>query len=392
MMETKVYLDYAATTPVDPEVLEAMLPYLRDQYGNPSSLYAKGQQAKKALEDSRDTLADYLGASPEEIVFTGCGSESNNWGLVGTAYAKEEKGRHIITTAFEHPSILESAKALAKRGFDVTYLSPGSDGIVDPDQVAEAITGQTVLVSVMYVNNEVGTVQPVSEIAAVCADRGVAFHTDAVQAIAKMDVNVDAIGCDMLSAAAHKLYAPKGVGAMYLRKGTRIAPLLHGGGQEGKRRAGTQNVAGITGFAKAIELAMSRSSQDQTRIAELSEYLIDGLHEKVGDVVINGDRARCLPNIINALVGGVEGESLLLHLDAAGIAVSTGSACSSGSLAPSHVLLAMDIPQEEAHSSLRLTIGRLTTREDLDYLLEVLPPIVSKLRAMSPLYQERQRV
>lgn len=391
-METKVYLDYAATTPVDPEVLEAMLPYLKDQYGNPSSLYTLAQQAKKALEDAREELADYVGAAPEEIVFTGCGSESNNWAVIGTAYGKEDKGRHIVTTAFEHPSVLEPARFLEKRGFSVTYLRPGSDGIIDPDQVADALTDETILVSVMFVNNEVGTVQPVADIARVSAERGVTFHTDAVQALGKLAVGVREIGCDMLSTSAHKLYAPKGVGAMYVRKGTKLAPFLRGGGQEGSRRAGTHNVAGIVGFAKAVELARHRREADQARIANLSAAVLSGLHERVGDIKVNGDRGRSLPNIVNVLVAGVEGESLLLHLDAKGVAVSTGSACSSGSLSPSHVLLSMDIPQEEAHGSLRITVGRLTTADDIDYLLDVMPPIVANLRAMSPLYKARQRV
>lgn len=391
-METKVYLDYAATTPVDPEVLDAMLPFLKESYGNPSSLYAAGQQAKKAIEDSREIIAGYIGAVPDEIVFTGCGSESNNWALAGTALALEGKGKHIVTSAFEHPSILESAKLLSKQGFDVTHLRPGADGVIEPEQVAEALTDETILVSVMWVNNEVGTMQPLAEIGRVCAERGVTFHTDAVQGVAKIPVDVTEIGCGLMSMAAHKLYAPKGVGALYIKKGTKIAPFIRGGGQEGKRRAGTHNVAGIVGFAKAIELAAKRRKDDQARISELSDVLLAGLGEQVGDVRVNGDRSRSLPNIINVLVRGVEGESLLLHLDAKGIAVSTGSACSSGSLAPSHVLLAMDIAQEDAHSSLRLTIGRLTTRADIDYLLEVLPPIVSNLRAMSPLYQEGQRV
>ncbi len=391
-METKVYLDYAATTPVDPEVLEAMLPYLRDEYGNPSSLYAAGQRAKKAIEDAREIIAGYVSASPEEIVFTGCGSEANNWALVGTAQARKRQGGHIVVSAFEHPSVMEAAKFLAGAGYDVTYVRPGSSGIVEPDQISAALTDETIIVSVMLVNNEVGTVQPVADIARLCTERGIVFHTDAVQAVAKLPVDVAQIGCGLMSLAAHKLYAPKGVGAMYIKKGTKITPFIRGGGQEGKRRAGTHNVAGIVGFGKAIELAVGRRDDDQARIARLSEALLAGLHEKVGDIGVNGDRTRSLPNILNVLVRGVEGESLLLHLDAKGVAVSTGSACSSGSLAPSHVLLAMDIPQEDAHSSLRLTIGRLTTREEIDYLLDVLPPIVFNLRAMSPLYQEGQRV
>jgi len=391
-METTVYLDYAATTPVDPEVLEAMLPYLGNEYGNPSSVYAAGQRAKKAIEDARQTIAGYVNASPEEIVFTGCGSEANNWALVGVARARKELGGRIVISAFEHPSIMESAKFLASSGYEVAHIRPGPSGVVDPEQVAESLTDDTIVVSIMLVNNEVGTIQPVADIARLCAERGIVFHTDAVQAVAKIPVDVAQMGCGLLSMAAHKLYAPKGVGAMYIRKGTKIAPFIRGGGQEGKRRAGTHNVAGIVGFGKAIELAAKRRDEDQARIAGLSEVLLDGLHEKVGDVRVNGDRTRSLPNILNVLVRGVEGESLLLHLDAKGIAVSTGSACSSGSLAPSHVLLAMEIAQEDAHSSLRLTIGRLTTRQEIDYLLDVLPPIVSNLRAMSPLYQEGQRV
>jgi len=391
-VETKVYLDYAATTPVDARVAEAMLPYLQEEYGNPSSLYSLAQRSKKAIEDARETIADFIGADPEEIVFTGCGSESNNWALIGTAQARGNKGRHIITTAFEHPSVIEPAKFLAKQGFDITFLRPGDDGIIEPEQVAEAIRSDTILVSVMYVNNEVGTIQPLAEIGRVCAEKEVPLHTDAVQALGKIPFTVGELGCSMLSMAAHKIYAPKGVGAFYLKKGTRIQPFLMGGGQEGRRRAGTHNVAGIVGFGKAIELAASRLEEDQRRIAGLSDGLVRGLKDKIPDVTFNGDRGRALPNIVNLLVGGVEGESLLLHLDAKGIAVSTGSACSSGSLAPSHVLLSMDIPQEKAHGSLRIALGRFTRQEDIDYLLEVLPPIVSTLRAMSPLYKEGQCV
>lgn len=391
-METQVYLDYAATTPVDPEVREAMLPYLGAEYGNPSSLYAVAQHAKKAIEDAREKVAGYLGASPEEVVFTGCGSESNNWALWGTVWATQEKGRHIVTTAFEHPSVLEPAKYLAKHGYDVTLLRPGTDGIVDAIQVAEAIRDDTILVSVMFVNNEVGTIQPLAEIGEVCRQRGVSFHTDAVQALAKIPVDVGTIGCDLLSLSAHKFYAPKGVGGMYVRGKTKIAPFVRGGGQEGRRRAGTHNVAGIVGLGKAIELAGTRRAEDQARIARLSEMLVAGLHEKIGDIIVNGDRDRALPNIINVLVRGVEGEALLLHLDAKGVAISTGSACSSGSLEPSHVLLAMDIPQEHAHGSLRITVGRQTTETEIAYFLEVLRPIVDNLRAMSPLYGESQRV
>ncbi len=391
-METRVYLDYAATTPVDARVAEAMMPYLQEEYGNPSSLYTLAQRSKKAIEDAREVIADYLGALPEEIVFTGCGSESNNWALIGTAQAKEGDGKHIVTTAFEHPSVMEPAKWLGKHGYEVTFLSPGSDGIVEAEQVREAIRDDTILVSVMTVNNEVGMIQPIAEIGKVCAERKVLFHTDAVQAVGKIPFDVKQMGAAMISMSAHKIYAPKGIGASYLRKGTKIQPFIRGGGQEGRRRAGTHNVAGIVGFAKAIEIAAERREDDQRRITELSERLLSGLTDRIPDVTVNGDRSRALPNIMNFLIAGVEGESLLLHLDAQGIAVSTGSACSSGSLAPSHVLLSMDIPQERAHGSLRVTVGRYTRAEDVDYFLEALPPIVSRLRAMSPLYKEGQCV
>lgn len=391
-MDTKVYLDYAATTPVDPQVVEAMLPYLGNKYGNPSSLYALGQEAKKALEDAREIVATYIGASPAEVVFTGCGSESDNWAVIGTAYAKEDKGRHIITSAFEHHAVLEPAHFLEKRGWRVTYLRPGCDGVVDPDQVAEALCDDTVLVSIMHVNNEVGTVQPIAEIGVICRERGVGFHTDAVQSVGKLPVNVSDMNCDMLSMSAHKVYAPKGVGVAYIHKGTRLAKFMRGGAQEGNRRAGTHNMAGIIGFAKAIEVAGRRREDDYGRISELSDALVSGLTERMTGVTLNGDSARRVPHIVNVLIKGVEGESVLLHLDAKGVAVSTGSACSSGSLEPSHVLLAMDIPQEDAHGSLRVTIGRPTTRDDIDYLLEVLPPIIHNLREMSPLYRESERV
>ncbi|WP_297198921.1 cysteine desulfurase NifS [Thermanaeromonas sp.] len=384
----KVYLDHSATTPVRPEVLEEMLPYLKEEFGNPSSLYSWGRQAKKAIEEARARVAGLIGAQPEEIVFTSGGTEADNMALIGVAYANQKKGKHIITSSIEHHAVLDTAQYLQRQGFKVTFLPVTPEGLVRVEDVEEAITDETILISIMHVNNEVGTIQPIQEIGKLARERGIIFHTDAVQSVGKIPVNVDELNVDLLSASAHKIYGPKGVGCLYIRKGTRIQPLLHGGGQERKRRAGTENVPGIVGFGKAAELAGQELESEGKRLKALRDKLIDGVLERIDHVQLNGDRERRSPINANFSFKYVEGESILLSLDMKGIAASSGSACTSGSLDPSHVLLAMGIPHEVAHGSVRMTLGRDNTEEDIDYVLEVLPEIIERLRAMSPLYKK----
>ncbi|RKY61268.1 MAG: cysteine desulfurase NifS [Candidatus Latescibacterota bacterium] len=384
MSKRRIYLDYAATTPVHPEVVQAMLPYLTERYGNPSSIHSFGQEARAAVEEAREKVASLIGARPDEIVFTGGGTEADNFALKGVAYALRGKGDHIVTSSVEHHAVLEVCKFLEKEG---SYLPVDRYGMVDPEDVRRAITERTVLVSVMHANNEVGTVQPIAEISEIAHERGVYFHTDAVQTAGHIPVDVDELGVDLLSMSAHKLYGPKGVGALYIRKGTRIASFVHGGEQERGRRAGTENVPGIVGFGKAAELAESEREAEAARLSELRDRLIEGILERIDYVHLNGHPTRRLPNNVHISVEFVEGESMLLNLDLEGIAASTGSACSSGSLEPSHVLLAMGLSHELAHGSLRFTMGRWTAAGDVDRVLEVLPNVVSKLRAMSPLYR-----
>lgn len=385
----RVYLDHSATTPVRPEVLEEMLPFLKDQFGNPSTIYSWGRQARSAVEEARTRVAKLIGAQPEEIVFTSGGTEADNMALIGVAYANQKKGNHIITSSIEHHAVLDTAQYLKRQGFEVTFLPVTPEGLVRVEDVAEALTDKTILISIMHVNNEVGTIQPIREIGKLARERGVIFHTDAVQSVGKIPVNVDELNVDLLSASAHKIYGPKGVGCLYIRKGTRIQPLLHGGGQERKRRAGTENVAGIVGFGKAAELAGLELESEAPRLKRLRDKLIDGVLHRIDEVQLNGDRERRSPINANFSFRYVEGESILLSLDMKGIAASSGSACTSGSLDPSHVLLAMGIPHEIAHGSVRMTLGRDNTEEDIDYVLEVLPEIIERLRAMSPLYQKR---
>ncbi len=386
-MDRKVYADNAATTAVSPEVLEAMLPFYREVYGNPSSLYAIGQEARAALDEARAKVAKCLGAAPNEIYFTGCGSESDNWAIKGAARAQRKKGKtHIVTTAFEHHAVLHTCQALEKEGFTVTYLDVHRDGLVRPEEVEAAITDQTALVTVMYANNEIGTVQPIPEIGAICKKHGVLFHTDAVQAVGNVDVDVKAQNIDMLSLSGHKLHAPKGVGALYIRNGAAVQNFLDGGAQERGKRAGTENVAGIVGLSVAMGRACSTVAQRAARLTPLRDKLIDGL-SKIERSHLNGDRTRRLPGNVSFCFEGVEGESLLLMLDMKGIAASSGSACTSGSLDPSHVLLAIGLPHEVAHGSVRLSLGDYNTEEDVDYILETLPPIVERLRSMSPLWE-----
>lgn len=385
-MQEMIYLDHAATTPLRPEVREAMLPYLSECYGNPSSIYRIGREARKAVDDARETVAQILGASPREIVFTSGGSESDNLAILGVAFANREKGRHVITSAVEHHAVLDTVKYLEKWGFDVTVLPVDSDGMVDPEDVRKALTKETILVSIMHANNEVGTIQPISKIAPIVKEHGAYFHTDAVQTVGHIPVNVAELGVDLLTLSAHKFYGPKGTGALYVRRGVRYDPLIHGGGQERGRRAGTENVAGIVGMARALELAVAEMEDEGKRLTELRDYLIEGIESKIPHVRVNGHRTERLPNNVNVCFQYIEGESLLLNLDMNNVAASSGSACTSGSLDPSHVLLAMGLSHEIAHGSLRLTLGRSTTRGQLDYVLEILPGIVQKLRKMSPLY------
>jgi cysteine desulfurase len=398
MNETqKIYMDYAATTPTAPEVLEEMKKYFCDQFGNPSSLHSFGQRARRAIESVREKIARFLNASPDEIVFTSGGTESNNFALKGIAYANQNKGRHIITTAIEHHSVLEPCKFLQSQGFEVTYLGVDKYGFVDPEEVKRAIRDDTILISVMHANNEIGTIQPVREIAEIAKEKGIYFHADAVQTFGHLKIDVQSLKVDLLSASAHKFYGPKGVGFLYIRKGTRILPFMHGGEQEKGRRASTHNVPGIVGMGKAVELAERMMDEENKYLISLRDKLIVAIGEKIEDAVLNGPPAhqpefsdRRLSNNVNFAFKYIEGESLVLHLDMKGVSASTGSACSSETLEPSHVLLAIGLSPEIAHGSLRLTLGRYTRKEDVDYVLDVLPEVVNKLRSMSPFYRARK--
>lgn len=382
----RVYMDNAATTALRRDVLDAMMPYLTDIYGNPSSLHYFGQEAHKAVENARHQVASALNAEDNEIVFTGCGTEADNMALKGIAEKYQSKGKHIITSSVEHHAILHTCEYLEKHGFEVTYLPVDEYGMVKAEQVRDAIRSDTILVSIMFANNEVGTIMPIKEIGAVCREKGVFFHTDAVQAVGHVAIDVKAMNIDLLSLSAHKLHGPKGVGALYIRKGIVGPPLLHGGAQERRKRAGTENVAGIVGLGKAIEIACSDIEGTSKRMCYLRDKLINGIEASIPEVKLNGHRTERLPGNVNFSIKYIEGESILLMLDINGIAASSGSACTSGSLDPSHVLLAMGMPHETAHGSLRLTLGDDTTEDDIDYVLEVLPEIVVKLRKMSPLY------
>lgn len=381
----KVYLDNAATTALSPKVLEKMMPYLTDIYGNASSPHSFGQTARIGVEHAREQVARAINADPSEIVFTGCGTESDNTVLFGVAERYAKKGDHIITTNVEHHAILHSCAALEKKGIKVTYLPVDKDGLVTPEQVRDAITDKTILVSVMFANNEVGTIMPIPEIAAVCHEKGVLFHTDAVQAAGHIPIDVKAMGIDMLSISGHKFHGPKGVGVLYERKGIRLPSYIIGGEQEKGRRAGTENVAGIVGLGEALELAVTNMSETSARMTRMRDRLIEGIEATIPEVKLNGHRAKRLPNNVNFSIKYIEGESILLMLDMAGIAASSGSACTSGSLDPSHVLLALGLTHEVAHGSVRMTLGDDTTDEDIDYVLETLPKVAHRLRAMSPI-------
>ncbi|MDD4315327.1 cysteine desulfurase NifS [Methanoculleus sp.] len=384
-----VYLDHAATTPTRPEVARAMLPYFSERFGNPSSLYALAREAKEAVEEARGRVAAAIGAAPEEVFFTSGGTEADNWAIKGVAAANRKKGDHIVTSSIEHHAVLHPCRALEKQGYRVTYLPVDEFGRVEPASVEEAITDKTILVSVMAANNEIGTVQPVAAISRIARDHGVPFHTDAVQAIGAFPVDVNSMGADLLAISAHKFGGPKGTGALYIRRKTRIGTFMDGGAQERGRRAGTENVPGIVGMGRAIELAVGEMPQNAPRLAAMRDRLIRGILDAVPDTRLNGHPTERLANNVNVAFRYVEGESILLMLDALGIAASTGSACTSASLEPSHVLTACGLPPEHAHGSLRLTLGHRNTEEDVDYVLEVLPGIIGRLREISPLTPER---
>jgi cysteine desulfurase len=381
-----IYLDHASTTPADPEVVAAMLPWFTDEFGNPSTVYSLGLSSAHAVQEARESIARAIGAEPEETYFTSGGTESDNWAILGTAEAQQKKGRHLITSTIEHHAVLESMEYLEKRGYEITRVPVDSGGLVDPEEVRRALRPDTLLVSIMHANNEVGTIEPIAEIGKVTREAGVLFHVDAVQTAGKLPLDVNELEVDMLSISAHKFYGPKGVGLMYLRKRTRISPLLHGGSQEKGRRAGTHNVPGIIGMAKALELATARMGEDAIREAALRDRLWAGLSANIEAIYLNGDPVRRLPGNLNVRLDGIEGESMILMLDMEGICVSSGSACTTGSLEPSHVLLGLGIPKEQAHGSLRVTLGRSTTAEDIDLFIKVFPPIVARLREMSPIW------
>lgn len=383
-----IYLDNAATTRTAPEVVEAMLPFFSENYGNASSIYTLGSVSKKALNQARRTLAEYLGAKQEEIYFTAGGSEADNWALKAAAEAYAEKGKHIITTKIEHHAILHTCEYLEKQGYEVTYVGVDENGIVKLEELKAAIRPDTILISVMYANNEIGTLQPIKEIGQIAHESGILFHTDAVQAFGQLPMNVDELHIDMLSASAHKVNGPKGVGCLYIRSGLKLRNLIHGGAQERSRRAGTENIPGIVGFGKAIERAVRIMPEKTQKEIELRDYLIDQIYEKIPYCRLNGDRSRRLPGNVNFSFQFIEGESLLIMLDMKGICGSSGSACTSGSLDPSHVLLALGMPHELAHGSLRLTLSEENTREEMDTVVEAIAEIVGKLRAMSPLYED----
>lgn len=383
-----IYLDNAATTKTAPEVVDAMLPYFSEYYGNASTIYSLGAESKKAMDHARQTIADSLGSKPEEIYFTAGGSESDNWALKATAEAYASKGKHIITTKIEHHAILHTCEYLEKRGFEITYLNVDRDGLISLDELKAAIRPDTILISVMFANNEIGTIEPIAEIGEIAKEHGVLFHTDAVQAYAQVPIHVDEMHIDMLSASGHKLNGPKGIGFLYIRKGVKIRSFVHGGAQERSRRAGTENIPGIVGLGAAVERAMRIMDSKTRKEIELRDYLIGRLENEIPHCWLNGHRTKRLPNNINFSFLFIEGESMLIMLDMKGICASSGSACTSGSLDPSHVLLAIGLKHEEAHGSLRLTLSEDSTKEEMDIVAEEVKKIVQRLRDMSPLYED----
>ncbi|AGA69916.1 cysteine desulfurase NifS [Desulfitobacterium dichloroeliminans LMG P-21439] len=385
----RVYLDHSATTPVDPEVAKLMMIYYTEQYGNPSSVHSFGRETKAALENARDSVAKLLGAEPSEITFTSGGTEADNLAILGAAEAQSKKGKHIITSAVEHHAVLEACEFLAKNGYELTVVPVDEEGLISVAEVEKAIRPDTILISIMHANNEVGTIQPIAEIGKLAREKGIIFHVDAVQSFGKIPINVKSMNVDLMTVSSHKIYGPKGVGALFIRRGVRVVPRIYGGGQEKKRRSGTENTPGIIGFGKACDLAAERMEAEGIRQGQLRDKLLAGIMEKIDHVKLNGPRGENrLPGNLNVSIQFVEGEALLLSLDMMGIAVSSGSACTSGSLDPSHVLLAMGLTHEIAHGSLRFSFGHQNTEEDVDYVLEQLPKIVDRLRMMSPLYDK----
>lgn len=383
-----VYMDYSATTYVKPEVLEEMLPYFTEKFGNPSSFYGISRETKRSIDKAREQVAEALNCLPDEVYFTGGGSEADNWAIKGIASAHKNKGNHIITTKIEHHAVLHTCAYLEKNGFDVTYLDVNEEGLINLEDLKNAITDKTILVSIMFANNEIGTIQPIKEIGEICRDKNIFFHTDAVQAVGNVPVDVKDMNIDMLSLAGHKIYGPKGIGVLYIKKGIKIDNLIHGGAQERNRRAGTENIAAIVGLGKAMELAHNNLEEHMKKLTLLRDKLIDGLL-KIPYTRLNGPKGdKRLPGNVNVCFRFIEGESILLSLDFKGVCASSGSACTSGSLDPSHVLLAIGLPHEIAHGSLRLTMGEGSTEDDVDYVLEVVPPIIERLRNMSPLWDD----
>ncbi len=383
-----IYLDNAATTAILPEVLDKMMPYLTEYYGNPSSVYGLAGVSKEAIDKSRKTIADFIGAKENEIYFTAGGSESDNWAIKSAALAKKEKGKHIITTKIEHHAVLHTCEFLEKNGYEVSYIDVDEDGVVKLDELKKAIRPDTILISVMFANNEIGTIQPIKEIGQIAKENGILFHTDAVQAFGHLRINVDELNIDMLSASGHKFHGPKGAGIMYIRNSVKLEPLIHGGAQERKRRAGTHNVPGIVGMGAAIELADKNLEANAEKEIAIRDHLIERVMKEIPHVKLNGHKTNRLPNNANFSFSFIEGESMLMMLDAKGICCSSGSACTSGSLDPSHVLLAIGLPHEIAHGSLRVSMSEETTMEDIDYLVDNLKAIVERLRSMSPLYDD----
>lgn len=387
-MDHLVYLDHAATTAARPEVVEAMLPYFTEKYGNPSSIYSLGSETKAAITHAREIMAKSIGTTSENIYFTAGGSESDNWALVATAEAYASKGKHIITSKIEHHAILHTCDYLSSRGYEITYIDVEENGVIKLDQLKAAIRPDTILISVMFANNEIGTIQPIEEIGAIAKEHGILFHTDAVQAYCQVPIDVDKMHIDMLSISGHKINGPKGIGFLYIRKGVKIRSFIHGGAQERKRRAGTENVPSIVGLGKAVEMAVADMEERTSKEIELRDRMIDAIYKRIPYARLNGDRTRRLPNNVNFSFQFVEGESMLIMLDMAHICASSGSACTSGSLDPSHVLLAIGLPHEIAHGSLRLTLGYDNTQEEIDGVVDEIEKIVARLRSMSPLYED----
>lgn len=387
-MDDIIYMDHSSTTPTDQRVIEAMVPYFNKYYGNPSSLYALAQESAKAREAAREKVAKLLNAKVGEIIFTSGGTEANNFAIKGVAFANENRGNHIITSKIEHHSVLNTCKWLEKRGFNVSYIGVDKYGIVDLDELENSITDKTILITIMHANNEVGTIEPLSEIARVAKDNNIYLHTDAVQTVGKVKVEVNELGVALLTLSGHKFYGPKGVGALFIKKGTKIDPLLHGGYHEQNKRAGTENVPGIVGLGVTCEIAMEEMERENKRLRDLRDSLEEGLTERIEDIIVNGHPEKRLSGVLNICIEHIEGESMLLHLDNNSIAASSGSACTSGSLEPSHVLTSMGIPPEVAHGSLRFSLGHSNTIHDINKVIEVLPQIVKKLREMSPLTKE----